>query len=293
MILSMASLSRSLGFALALLAAAWGAAQALDSGADRIAEIMDVTLGMQVADVGAGDGERSEALVSQSISSPTTNPAIDAPDHTSVVAETTAQGVVAKYLEAIGGVGAIRAVVSKQITYRVHMFGRDPYLMERSWSRPGSMKTGRPGAGTYTLTEGEKSWRVSPEGREQMPPAVARSMSKLADIDGPLVDPGKKGVELTYSGLVRYDMTDLHQVTATFADGVQWEFFFDASSGLLRRMTRPSFLMLNGQISRGPDSHYFYYDYRPVGSVLYPHIWIQGAEDHTHLFVVEEFQVPE
>lgn len=229
-------------------------------------------------------------LVSLLLSSSTYSTATEAPDNMSREVKTTAEDVVAKYLEAIGGADAVKAVVSKRTTYWVHMFGRDAYLMERSWTRPNSMRTGRPGASTYTLTEREKTWRVSPEGRREMPPAVARSMSKLADIDGPLVDPVKKGVTLAYSGLVLYDMTDLHQVTVTFADGVQWEYFFDASSGLLRRMTRPSFRMLNDQLSRGPDAHSYYYDYRSVGPVLYPHFWIQSTEDHTHLFVVEGIQ---
>ncbi len=103
----------------------------------------------------------------------------------------------------------------------------------------------------------------------------------------------KKGVTLAYVGAVRYDMIDLHQVTVKFKDGVQWELFFDANSGRLRRMTQPSFYMLNDQISKGPDAHYCFYDYRSVGGMLYPHAWIQQSEDHTHLFIVEGMQAQE
>ncbi|UCG88125.1 MAG: hypothetical protein JSW71_06165, partial [Gemmatimonadota bacterium] len=213
--------------------------------------------------------------------------------HSSVKADTSAEEIVAAYIEAIGGVDALKAVAGKRMTYRVHMFGREPYLMERTWTRPNSMQTGSPGATAYTLTEGERSWRVTPEGRQELPSLVAQSLARQADIDGPLVDPADKGVTLSYSGVVRYDMADLHQVTATFSDGVQWQYFFDASTGLLRRMTQPSFMMLNDQISRGPDAHYFYYDYRAVGGVLYPHLWIQSTDDHTHLFVVEDMQIRE
>ena len=163
--------------------------------------------------------------------------------------------------------------------------------MESNWTRPNSKRTGRPGATTYTLTEGKKSWRVSPEGRRELPAGIASSLSKQADIDGPLVDPIKKGVTFSYTGVSRYDMTDLHQVTVTFADSVKWEFFFDTGTGLLRKLTRPSFFMLNDQISRGPDVHLYYYDYRAVGSVLYPQLWIQSTDDHTHLFVVENIQI--
>ena len=47
---------------------------------------------------------------------------------------------------------------------------------------------------------------------------------------------------------------------------------------------------MNGEISRGPDAHTYFYDYRRVGPVSYAHFWIQTTEDHTHLFVVEDIR---
>lgn len=210
---------------------------------------------------------------------------------TNVQTETSAEVIIARYFEAIGGADAVKGVASRRMSYWVHMLGRDAYLIEKHWTRPDSMRTGRVGATTYTLTEGEHSWRVSPEGRQELPEAVARSMSKLADIDGPLVDPEKKRVTLTYSGVVHHDMTDLHQVTATFADGEQWEFFFDTTTGLLRRMKEPSITLLDGQFKRGPDTYSYYFDYRPVDSLLHPHLWVQATEDGVHVFVVEDIQL--
>lgn len=211
--------------------------------------------------------------------------------NTSLEIDTSAEEIVTAYISEIGGAEAVKAVAGRHMTYRVHMFGREAYLMERTWTRPNSMKTGRPGATTYTLTEGERSWRITPDGQQELPSPIARSLGRQADIDSPLIDREQKGVTLSYSGIVHYDMVDLHQVTATFSDGVQWEYYFDASSRLLRRMTQPSFMMLNGQITRGPDAHYYYYDYRAIREVLYPHLWIQSTDDHTHLFVVEEIDI--
>jgi len=211
----------------------------------------------------------------------------------SIKQETTAEEIVAAYVKAIGGIDAIKAVKGKRVTYHVHMLGNEAYLMERSWTRPNSMKTGRPGATSYTLTEGERTWRVTPEGRQELPPLFSQSLGRQADIDGPLIDHEQKRVTLLYSGTVQYDMVDLHQITATFLDGVQWEFYFDAVTGLLRRMTQPSFYMQNNQITKGADAHYIYYDYRDVGGVLYPHLWIQSTDTHTHCFVVEEIEIQE
>ena len=146
-----------------------------------------------------------------------------------------AEEVVATYLDAIGGSDTIKAIESKRMTYWVHMFGRDAYIMERLWTRPNTMRSGRPGATAYTVMEGEKSWRVGPEGRKALPEGVAGSLSKIADIDGPLVDAAKKNIKLAYSGIVRFDMAELHHLTLTFSDSVQWEFFFDSRTGLLQR----------------------------------------------------------
>ena len=39
-----------------------------------------------------------------------------------------------------------------------------------------------------------------------------------------------------------------------FKDGTEWELFFDARSGLLRKRKEPSFYLFNNEISRGPDT---------------------------------------
>jgi hypothetical protein len=215
------------------------------------------------------------------------------PTNSSVQNEITARGVVDKYLRIIGGVDALKAIKNKRIQYRVHMFGRKAYLMERSWTRPNMMKTGVPGGPAYTLTEGEKSWRVSPEGKRELPPAAAATIGKMADIDGPFVDSSKKGITLTYVDIIHYDMSELHEITVTFSDNTQWSCFFDAATGLLRMMKQPSFKMLNGKISPAGEITTFYYGFHPVGNVQVPHFWIQSAEDHTHLFVIEQIKLNE
>jgi hypothetical protein len=144
------------------------------------------------------------------------------------------------------------------------------------------------GAPGYTLTEGGKSWRVRPDGRDELPVPVAANFARLADIDGPLVDPAKKGVSLEYVGTEPYDMTELAQVRLTFKDGTQWELFFDARSGLLRKRKQPSFYILNSEITRGPDTWTYFYDYRPVEGILFPYLRVQTTESHTHVFVTEE-----
>ena len=200
----------------------------------------------------------------------------------------TAEDVAARYLEAVGGAEALKRIDPKTVRYRVHMFGRDGYVMERSWERPDRMRTGAPGAPVHTVTEGAKSWRVNPEGRVEMPAAVSASFAKLADLDGPLVDSAKKGISLEYLGIERFDMSELHRMKLTFKDGVEWELYIDSRTGLLRKAKRPSFFMLNNEISRGPDTWTFYYDYRTVDGVREPHLWVQVTEDHTHAFVVED-----
>ena len=203
-------------------------------------------------------------------------------------AEVTANEVVAKYLQAIGGIEALKKIKTKNISYRVHMFGRENYLMEQQWKRPDTMRQGPPGGAMYTLIEGAKSWRVTPDGRQEMPAAISASMVKKSYIDDPLVDYEKKGISVEYMGSERYDMAELHHLKLTFKDGVEWGLFFDARTGLLRKMKKPSFLMMNNEISRGPDAWTYFYDYRPVGDLNIAHLWLQDSDDHVHAFVVEE-----
>jgi hypothetical protein len=205
----------------------------------------------------------------------------------------TADAIIAKYVEAIGGLEALQKIDTRSVRYRVHTFGRDGYSMERSWKRPNIMRSGPPGAPSYTLTEGRKSWRVGPDGRHELPDQVAANFARLADIDGPLVDSAKKGISVEYVGTGQFDMVELHQIRLTFEDGTQWEQFFDARSGLLRKMKQPAFYMLNNEITQGPDTWTYYYDYRPVQDILFPHIWVQATDDHTHAFVTEEILINE
>lgn len=200
----------------------------------------------------------------------------------------TAAEVAAKYVQAIGGIAALKKVAAKKIRYRVHMFSRDGYLMERRWKRPAVMRQGSPDADTYMLTEGAKSWQVTPDGRKEMPAPVAANFAKIADFDGPLVDYEKKGIQIEYVGSERYDMSELHHLKLTFKDGVEWALFFDARTGLLRKMKQPSFFMTNSEIKRGPDTWTYFYDYRQVNNLKFAHLWVQVADDHVHSFVVEE-----
>jgi len=220
-------------------------------------------------------------------------PAASSPLGAAESGEPTAEAVIAKYVEAIGGLEALQKVNSRRVRYRVHMFGRDGYSMERSWKRPNIMRSGPPGAPGYTLTEGLKSWRVGPDGRMELPDQVAADFARRADIDGPLVDSAKKGISVEYVGTEQFDMAELHQIRLTFKDGTQWELFFDARSGLLRKRRQPSFYILNNEITRGPDTWTYIYDYRPVQDILFPHVWVQATDDHTHAFVTEEILINE
>ena len=71
-------------------------------------------------------------------------------------------------------------------------------------------------------------------------------------------------------------------------DQREWDLYFDARSGLLRKAKQPSFYMLNNEIRRGSDIWTYYYDYRQVDGIKIAHLWIQVADDHVHSFVVEE-----
>lgn len=204
--------------------------------------------------------------------------------------EKTLKQVVEKYIAALGGENQIRGVTAKRIRYRVYMGTRKAYDVEQMIQRPGRLRSGRPGEDQYFELEGQKVWRVSGKSRQEFKGPIVGNFKKLADLDGPFIDSVQKGITLIYHGIKKYEFSRLHQVEVVFKDKEKRHYFFDDQSGLPVMMKKPSFLMINNKITRGPTSVYYYFDYREIQGINYPHLWVQTDEDqnHLHVFQVEK-----
>lgn len=147
----------------------------------------------------------------------------------------TADEVIAKYIEALGGREKIDAVESTRITGKMVMGGgmmEMPMTVEAK--RPNKVRMeftfqGMTGVQAY---DGKTGWFVMPfAGKtdpEKMPPDQAELMKEEADMDGPLVDYKKKGHKVELMGKEEADGSDVYKLKVTRESGDVDYYFLDA-----------------------------------------------------------------
>jgi hypothetical protein len=198
----------------------------------------------------------------------------------------TAEEVIARHVEAVGGRDAILAVKTLRFTGRqmgedrtLYRHYKQPNLIRSTWSLKGER---------YTLSDGEKVWSVTPEGRQELDAWWAISFSH-SRIDGNFIDYKKRGIQYEYIGLAGFetDRKIYYHLRRTFPDGFIEELYFEVETGLLRGLWRTS--------SPRKDDPIFYYDYRKVGGIRIPHMWV-GVFDKAsppHVLVIDEIIINE
>jgi len=202
---------------------------------------------------------------------------------------TTADAVIARHVEAIGGREAVLAVKTLMVKGRNARFGPGDIPVLRYHQQPDRFRAMRsPEDKSYTLSDGEKTWLVSPAGRRELTEWWAKSM-RHERIDGNFIDYKNQGITYGYVGLEAFETEPFayYHLRRAFPDGVIEDLYFDIDTGLLHGIWPTS--------SPRKDSPMFYYDYRKVGGMLFPHIWMR-VHDKTappHLFIVEEVKINE
>jgi hypothetical protein len=200
---------------------------------------------------------------------------------------TTADAVVARHVEAIGGREAVLAVKTLMVRGRNARFGQGDIPLIRYYEQPNHFRAmSSPDDKSYTLSDGEKTWSVTPSARRELTEWWALSL-RHHRIDGNFIDYQERGIQYEYIGLEAFETEPFvyYHLRRTFPDGFVEELYFDIDSGLLHGVWTTS--------SPRRDSPEFIYDYRKVGGVLFPHIWMR-VHDKTappHLFVVEEIKI--
>jgi hypothetical protein len=146
--------------------------------------------------------------------------------------------IVARYVEARGGLARIRALKSLRMTGTI-AFGPSepaPFLLEMK--RPNRMRTsfrfgGQTGIQAF---DGTRAWGVLPMAgkteAEFLPDEASREAAEQSDIEGPLVDAAAKGTKLAYLGLEKVLGRDCHKLAATLRSGTLRYFYLDAATGL-------------------------------------------------------------
>ena len=148
----------------------------------------------------------------------------------------TADELIAKNVEAKGGIAKIKAIESLKMEGRMR-FGGGNFSVVLDYSQ--TQKRGgkyRNDVSLQGLTavqayDGKEAWQIQPfQGRkdpEKLAADQAKTLAQQADIDGPLVDYKAKGHKVEYLGTEDVDGTEAHKLKVTLADGDVQTYYLD------------------------------------------------------------------
>lgn len=189
-----------------------------------------------------------------------------------VAAQMSVDEIIAKHLEAIGGMDKLKAVKTVRMTGTMTVGPgiEAPVVMELK--RPSSMRLdftvqGMTGTQAY---DGKVGWTLMPFQGSTTPQPVAgdelQMMAEQADIDGPLVDYKAKGNTVELLGKEPVDGADAYKLKVTLKNGVVRTMYIDAEHFL--QVKEESKRTIRGSEVEGET---ILGDYKEVGGMMFPH----------------------
>jgi outer membrane lipoprotein-sorting protein len=194
-------------------------------------------------------------------------------------ASQTVDEIIAKNIEALGGIEKIRAVKTVRMTGKMTVGPgiEAPIVMELK--RPNSMRLditvqGMVGSQAYDGTSG---WSLMPFAGSKVPQQMAADEAKLAqeqaDLDGPLVDYKAKGNTVELMGKEKIEGADTHKLKVTLKNGDVRTMYIDAEH----------FLQIKDESKRTirgteVETDTIVGDYKEVGGMMFPHAVDSGQK---------------
>jgi hypothetical protein len=139
----------------------------------------------------------------------------------------TTDELVAKHIEARGGVEKLKAIQTLRYTGRLALSGdfTAEFALVRQIRRPNQVRSDATLQGLTTVRawDGREGWGISPlwgrKDPERLSPDESKELIEIADIDGPLVDSVSKGSRIEYLGTEDVDGTEAHKLRVATKDG--------------------------------------------------------------------------
>jgi outer membrane lipoprotein-sorting protein len=196
-----------------------------------------------------------------------------------VPAAQTADEVIAKHIEALGGMEKIKAVKTIRMTGKMTLGPgiEAPVVLELK--RPNLLRMditvqGMVGSQAYDGTTG---WTLMPFQGSKVPQQMAADELKMtqeqADLDGPLVDYAAKGNTIELLGKETIEGSDAHKLKVTLKNGVVRTIYIDAEH----------FLQIKDESKRTirgteVDTDTILGDYKDVDGMMFPHAIDSGQK---------------
>lgn len=181
----------------------------------------------------------------------------------------TADELVAKNLQARGGVEKIKAVNTLKMAGKAYVGINADFA--QALKRPNMIRQGFSVQGmTQTMSyDGSLGWKIDPFGgrkdAEMLGEDDMRDLVDNADIDGPLMDYQAKGTKIEYIGHDVVDGDDAYKLKLTLKNGDVMYYYLDPDTYLeIKRVTQE---FIRGAVK---ETEELFGSYKQVAGVYYP-----------------------
>lgn len=182
---------------------------------------------------------------------------------------TTAEEVIARHLEAVGGREAFDTIETMVMRFTAHGTAGNIGELARYYKKPLHYRQKMAASPRAAVTDGERVWWVGPDGWEEAENETG--YLPLASMDNHLIDPGAMGIVHELIGVTAMDGDPGFHVRRLWPHGTEDLLFFSAVSGLLTAIRSEYPLMA--------ESWFSYWDYRDLGGVRVPFVHIRSVGD--------------
>ena len=195
----------------------------------------------------------------------------------------TADEVIARSIDATGGRAAWEAVQTMVVTVSTQGSDGNPYRLERMYKRPAYFRQGIEGADSFAATDGRTFWRVQ-NGQWTV---NENFHLRLVSMDNWLLGYKDYGIAYEFVGY-HFINGPLYHLRRSFADGYVQDLYFSTVSNLITEEKGDYIQMLPFM-----KSFMSYWDYREVGGVKIPHVFIRnvGGLEPPHGGVITDIKI--
>ncbi|MFN0138575.1 MAG: outer membrane lipoprotein-sorting protein [Pyrinomonadaceae bacterium] len=182
----------------------------------------------------------------------------------------TADEIVSKYFQKIGGVEKLKAIQTVRTTSKFVGGGGFEAVIVGEGKRPNMVRQDflLQGFAAISAYDGKTGWKINPFGGKKDAEALSeeemKQMVEDSDFDGPLMDYAKKGNKVEFVGKEEFEGDDVYKLKVTLANGTVKHFYMDTEYYVpLKIETR--------QTVRGTEfeSETIFGDYKEVGGIYY------------------------
>src|ERR1700734_329041 len=205
----------------------------------------------------------------------------------------TVDEIIAKNVQAHGGMEKMKAVQSIRITGKLNVGSFRAGFMQEN-KRPDKVREEQiiQGLAAVQAYDGKTGWQVNPFGgrrdAELMSQDDLKGLTIDADVDGPLVDYKEKGHKAELVGHDSVEGTDCYKIKLSLKNGDVRYYFLDTDSFLELKIETQSSIRGTVQYSET-----YFGDYEEVQGLFYSFAYESGAKGDTNRvkFAVDKVEI--